>query len=98
MSTSSLDNSQGLPRRFDILSALPVELSLRTLCFIQQPSGLGRISTVCKAWNILIQDDSIWRLQSERFGYVPVNCGERHVENWNGWKEYFIKLYISGRV
>ena len=97
MSTSHLDNTQDVPRCFDILSALPVELSLRILCVIPEPSTLGRLSMVCKVWNVLIQDESIWRLLSERFGYLPMNRGEGH-EDWNGWKEYFIKLYISGRV
>ncbi len=97
MSTSRLDSSQDTPRCFDMLSALPVELTLHILCFIQEPSTLGRLSLVCKAWNILVQDDSIWRLQSERFGYVPVNHGEVH-DVWNGWREYFIKLYIAGGV
>jgi hypothetical protein len=96
MSTSRLGSTQDT-RCFDILSALPVELSLRILCFIEEVSALGRLSMVCKAWNILIQDESIWRLQSERFGYVPMNRGEGH-EVWNGWQEYFIKLYISGSV
>ena len=94
MSASPLDVSQDIPRCFDILSALPVELSLHILYLIQQPSTLGRISMICKAWNILVQDESIWRLQSERFGYVPMNRGG----DWRGWKDYFIKLYISGRV
>ena len=97
MSTSLLNSNQNTPRCFDVLSALPVELSLRILCFIQDLRTLGRLSMVCKAWNILVQDESIWRLQSERFGYVPVNRGEVH-EVWSGWREYFIKLYISGRV
>jgi F-box-like len=97
MGTSPLDTNQGVQRCFDMLSALPVELSLHILCFIQQVSTLGRLSTVCKAWDILTQDESIWRLHSERFGYVPMGHGEGH-EDWNGWKDYFIKLYISGRV
>jgi len=97
MSTSLLDSSQDIPRCFDVLSALPVELSLHILCFIRELSTLGRLSEVCKAWNILVQDQSIWRLQCERFGYVPMNRGEGH-EHWNSWKDYFIKLYISGRV
>lgn len=97
MSTSRLDSSQDTPRCFDILSALPVELSLHILCFIQELSTLGRLPLVCKAWKILLQDESIWRLQSERFGYVPVNGGEVH-DVWNGWREYFIKLYITGKI
>jgi hypothetical protein len=98
MSTSLLlDSNQDTSRCFDMLSALPVELSLHILCFIQELRTLGRLSMVCKAWNILVQDESIWRLQSERFGYVPVNRGEVD-EVWNGWREYFIKLYTSGRV
>jgi len=97
MNTSLLDSNQDTPRCFDMLSALPVELSLRVLCFIQELRTLGRLSIVCKAWNILVQDESIWRLQSERFGYVRMNRGEVD-EVWNGWREYFIKLYISGRV
>ena len=97
MSTSRLDSRQDTPRCFDMLSTLPVELTLHILCFIQKPSALTRLSLVCKAWNALVQDESIWRLQSERFGYVPVNHGEVH-DVWNGWREYFIRLYIAGRV
>ena len=97
MSTSRLDSSQDTPRCFDILSALPVELALHILYFIQEPRTLTRLSFVCRAWNILVQDESIWRLQSGRFGYVPVNHREVH-DVWNGWREYFIRLYIAGRV
>ena len=97
MSASRLEDIQHIPRCFDILSALPVELSLRILCFIPEPSTFGRLSVVCKAWNILIQDESIWRLQCRRFSYAPTNHREGP-EDWNGWKKYFIKLYILGKI
>ena len=56
-------------QRFDLLSELPVELSLHILDYISVVDLSLRVSFVCRTWNELAQDGWLWR----RF-VVPENA------------------------
>jgi hypothetical protein len=54
-------------RRADILSALPPELALHLLSFLDLHSILACLA-VCKSWRMLAGDNAVWRGLFERMG------------------------------
>ncbi|GJJ11179.1 hypothetical protein Clacol_005411 [Clathrus columnatus] len=57
-------------RKLDILTCLPTELSLHVLGFVNDAKTLSRAGRVCRTWNILIRDESIWKKLCLRKGFV----------------------------
>lgn len=59
-----------LPQKVDFLVGLPTELSLHVLRFIDDVKTLSRAGRVSKAWNGLVQDESVWKSLCLRKGYI----------------------------
>ena len=53
----------------DFLRALPPEVSLHILSFIDDPRTLARAARVSRYWNELLKDDCLWKAMSVRHGF-----------------------------
>ena len=53
----------------DFLRALPPEVSLHILSFIDDPRTLGRAARVSRYWNELLKDDCLWKAMCIRHGF-----------------------------
>ncbi len=61
--------------RIDFLSALPPELSLKILCYLDT-SSLCKAGQVCRRWKELADDDAVWRRMCEQhIDRKCTNCG-----------------------
>ncbi|KAJ5907723.1 hypothetical protein N7495_000405 [Penicillium taxi] len=59
--------------RKDPFRALPIELSLRVLSFVDDPKTLARASQVSWRWRTLLSDDITWKNLCEKHAYA-VQC------------------------
>nr|VWP00522.1 Glucanase (EC [Ganoderma boninense] len=53
----------------DFLRALPPEVSLHILSFVDDPRTLGRAARVSRYWNELLKDDCLWKAMCIRHGF-----------------------------
>ncbi|KAH9939287.1 WD40 repeat-like protein [Epithele typhae] len=53
----------------DFLRALPPEVSLHILSFIDEPRSLARAARVSRYWNELLKDDYLWKTMCVRHGF-----------------------------
>ena len=61
--------------RVDFISALPRDLALRILLYLDA-SSLCRIAQVNRKWNKLASDDSVWkRMCEQHIGHRCAKCG-----------------------
>ncbi|PWN31109.1 WD40 repeat-like protein [Jaminaea rosea] len=55
--------------RIDFLSALPIEVSLQVLSFIDDPATLARCSQVSRFWRSLVNDEHTWEAMCLKYRY-----------------------------
>ncbi|CAO1621629.1 unnamed protein product [Parajaminaea phylloscopi] len=55
--------------RIDFLSALPIEVSLHVLSFIDDPLTLARASQVSRFWRSLVNDEHTWEAMCLKYRY-----------------------------
>lgn len=61
--------------KVDFLSALPIEVSLHILSFLDDPRTLARASGVSRFWRSLVNDEQTWKVMCKRYRFrqVPLN-------------------------
>ncbi|KAI9449118.1 WD40 repeat-like protein [Russula earlei] len=59
----------------DILTDLPIELSLHILSFVDHPRTLARIACVSRKWHALAQDEQAWRGVARAYHFDPTLHG-----------------------
>lgn len=61
--------------KVDFLSALPIEVSLHILSFLDDPRTLARASGVSRFWRSLVNDEQTWKIMCKRYRFrqVPLN-------------------------
>ncbi|KAF8999276.1 WD40-repeat-containing domain protein [Cyathus striatus] len=59
----------------DVLKALPIELGLYILSFVDEPRTLMRASMVSRYWRHLVCDDWVWKGMCERWEFGVENVG-----------------------
>jgi F-box and WD-40 domain protein CDC4 len=68
----------------DVLAALPTELSLHILSFIDEPKTLTRVACVSQTWKALAYEDNLWKKLCLSYdfggGYVPESRTEDPLE------------------
>jgi len=82
----------------DFLQELPIELALQVLSYVDDLYELVRnVGGVCKHWRRLSNDDSLWRLMCQRWGFeVPLHLqasGDAIVPG--STKRHFKVLYLQ---
>ncbi|KAI0774721.1 WD40 repeat-like protein [Trametes elegans] len=73
----------------DFLRALPPEVSLYILSFIDDPRTLARAALVSRYWNELLKDEYLWKTMCIRHGFSrdaeAVECYRRDHLRDDGW-------------
>lgn len=61
--------------KIDFISTLPIELSLKILCYLDCQS-LCNAARVCRGWQVLANDDKVWyRMCEQHIDRKCLNCG-----------------------
>jgi len=95
---SHMDTEDYYGGQNDVFSKCPEEIKLDILSYITEPSILCSMSAVCKYWNFVTAEESVWRYMFYRdfMWWSKSKTNEIKLEEGQSWKDKYAEYHSKG--